>query len=234
MASSPTRSIAPRSTGSAARRSDTAASSARGPLGLAGNRPGDAGVGRVLGLELDLRPDLVHRLGDRDRRLGEPGGDQLELAVEGRDVAARPDALQRRGHQLVDDDRALDDLEAPVLERAQRGLEAELEEDRVDLQLHLAFLVVGVKQHHALDAAVPQYLLDLKRNMQGDIAAVGGLEHLAHGQLVGAEALPAMNEAHLAGGVKQVDHPVTGGVAAADDQYPLDTASEVSLVHRRE
>ena len=36
---------------------------------------------------------------DGDRRLGEAGGDQLELAVEGRDVAARPHAVERRLEQ---------------------------------------------------------------------------------------------------------------------------------------
>ena len=72
------------------------ASARGGGLRLAGNDPGDAGVGRVLGLDLGVGADLVDRLGDRDRRLGEAGRDQLELAVEGGDVAARPDALERR------------------------------------------------------------------------------------------------------------------------------------------
>ena len=37
----------------------------------------------------------MHGLGHGDRRFGEPGGDQLELALERGDVAARPDALER-------------------------------------------------------------------------------------------------------------------------------------------
>ena len=53
---------------------------------------------------------------------------------------------QVRLHDLIDDDRALGDLQAPVLQRAERGLEAELQEDRVDLELDLVRLVLGVKQ----------------------------------------------------------------------------------------
>src|SRR5689334_3388343 len=99
-----------RRTGSAAR---NAATGSR--LRLVGNRARDAGVRRVLGLELGVRADLVHRLRDGDRRLGEARGDELELAVEGRDVAARPHAVERGLHHLVDDDRALDYLKPPVL-----------------------------------------------------------------------------------------------------------------------
>src|SRR5947199_9216082 len=106
MPSTPISSISARITGSAARRCLRAApvSTPRsGPaaarLRLAGNAPGDAGVGRVLGLDLAVRPDLVDRLGHRDRRLREPGRDQLELAIEGRDVTTRPDALQSGLHQ---------------------------------------------------------------------------------------------------------------------------------------
>ena len=133
------RSISSRSTGSASRRCAMAPSGmgferARVRRSGSSGRPrpaGHAGVGRVLGLDLRVRADVVDRLGDGDRRLGEAGGDQLELAVEGRDVAARPHGVEVGLHHRVDDDRALGDLQAPVLERPERGLEPELEQDRV-------------------------------------------------------------------------------------------------------
>src|SRR5207302_5181849 len=117
MPSTPTSSIWVRITGSAARKCLRAAAVSTPRSGragvrlrLAGNDPGDAGVGRVLGLDLAVGPDLVDRLGNRDRRLREPGRDQLELAIEGGDVATRPDAFQGGLHQPVHDDRALLDL----------------------------------------------------------------------------------------------------------------------------
>ncbi len=84
----------------------------------------------------------MHRLRDGDRRFGEAGGDQLELALERGDVTARPHAGQVRAHHLVHHDRALGDLESPVLERSQRGLEPQLQEDGVDLELDFMRLVL--------------------------------------------------------------------------------------------
>ena len=88
-----------------------------GPLGLAGDGAGDAGVGRVARLQRHVGADVVDGLGDRDGRLAEPGGDQLELAVERGHVAARPHAVEVRAHQRVDHDRALGELEPPLLQR---------------------------------------------------------------------------------------------------------------------
>src|SRR5215216_2798166 len=90
-----------------------------GRLGLPRRRARDAGVRRVGRLELHVGADVVDGLGDGDGGLGEAGGDELELAGEGGDVAAGPDAVEAGAHEAVDDDRALLELEAPVLERAE-------------------------------------------------------------------------------------------------------------------
>ena len=57
--------------------------------------------------------------------------------------------------------------------------------------------------------------------MDCEVAAVRRLQHLADGHLVGAEALAAVNQADLAGRIEEVDHPVTGRIAAPDDHHPL-------------
>src|SRR4051812_11537040 len=96
----------------------------------------------------------MHGLRDGDRGLRETGGDELELAVERRDVAARPDAVEAGLHHAVDDDRALLELEAPLLERAELGGEAELEQHRVALELLDQPFLARVVELDALDRAV--------------------------------------------------------------------------------
>src|SRR6188472_175785 len=91
-----------------------------GCSGLALDRAGDACVGRVLGLDAHVRPDVMDGLGDRDRGLAEAGCDQFQLAVESGDVPACPDRVEVRLHDVVYPDRALLDLEAPISERPER------------------------------------------------------------------------------------------------------------------
>ena len=93
-------------------------------------------------------------LGGGDGGFGEAGGDEFELAGERGDVAAGPDTREVGLHHLVDDQSAFGDLQPPVLQWSEGGFEAELQQDRVDLQLDLACLVLRMKQPDAFDRAV--------------------------------------------------------------------------------
>jgi hypothetical protein len=82
----------------------------------------------------------------------------LSLPVEGRDVAARPHAVEVRLHHAVDHERVLGELESPLLQRAELRGEAELQEDVIAFQpLDAAVLDVveldGLDRAVALDAA---------------------------------------------------------------------------------
>ena len=144
-------------TGSAARRWARAAAGALRVLGQAwpSTAPGTPVFVEYSGWSFDLGADVVHRLRDGDRRLGEARGDELELALEGRDVAAGPDAVERG---LAS---AWSTSIAPLLSSKPQsfsgpscGLEPELEQQRVALDLDLAALVVGVEEPTRLDRAV--------------------------------------------------------------------------------
>ena len=63
--------------------------------------------------------------------------------------------------------------------------------------------------------------------MQVDAPLGVGVHDLLDRRLVGAEAVAAMHERHALGGVEQVDDPVAGAVAAADDDHAL--ALELAL-----
>ena len=167
-------------------------------------------------------------LRDSDRRLGEARRDQLQLAVEERDVAGRPDGLHRGLHHLVDLDRALLHLERPVLERPERRLEAELEQHGVAVELDHVRVVLGVEQRYPLDPAVPAHLADLVGHPHVDPAVGCGLHHVVDRHLVRAEGRAAMDERDLGRGAQQVQHPVARGVAATDDHHPL--AGELGLL----
>jgi hypothetical protein len=56
---------------------------------------------------------------------------------------------------------------------------------------------------------------------QFDVAGLDGLAHELHGVRVGAEALAAVDDDEPLGRVLEVEHPVDGGIAAADDEHAL-------------
>ena len=58
-------------------------------------------------------------------------------------------------------------------------------------------LVLGVEQDDPLDRPVAADLLDLEGHVQGHVATLLGLEHLADGQLVRSEAFAPVDESDL-------------------------------------
>jgi hypothetical protein len=122
-----------------------------------------------------------------DRGLRVAGRDELELAVEGRDVAACPHAVQRRLEQPVDADGALLDLEAPLLQRPERRLEPELQQDRVARDVDDAVGILGVEELHALDGAVAHDVAYLVGHVEVDAALGVGVHDLLDRRLVGGK-----------------------------------------------
>ena len=114
------------------------------------------------------------------------------------------------------------DLEAPLLERPERGLEAELEQDRVDLDLDLVRLVLGVEQRDPLDAAVAEHVLDLERHVQRRRRRARR-PPCTWPTVTSWARKPSRRCTSVIslGGVEQVDDPVAGRVAAADDHHAL-------------
>ena len=88
---------------------------------------------------------------------------------------------------------------------ARIGVLEKLERDLTELIERAAFPAKR-GERDALDRAVAVYLSDLERNVQGDVAPLGRLEHLADRELVGAEALATMDQRDVGSGVKQVTY----------------------------
>ena len=157
---------------------------------------------------------------DGDGRLAEAGGDEFELAVEGRDIADGEDAGHIGFHEAVDGDGFLVEFERPFFDgSAQRRDESELHEEGVDLE-RAFFLGLVVADVDARELAVGgDEGFDLP---EGEDGGLGGLES-ADGIFVGAELVAAMDDGDARavaaeGGFAEVEGPVDGGVAAAGDQ----------------
>src|SRR5215218_4444151 len=89
-------------------------------------------ISRVLRLDL-LAAYPRDRVVRRDRRLAEPDRDERDLPVVARDVARGVDSGKRRLHRLrLDEDLPLAvELEPPVGDRPEMGVEAEQRDERL-------------------------------------------------------------------------------------------------------
>jgi hypothetical protein len=74
---------------------------------------------------------------------------------------------------------------------------------------------------HGLDAVGAMDLLDHVGDLEVDAPGVDVVHDLRDRRLVGAEAVAAVDQGEVDGGVEQVDRPVEGGVPAAHDEHPL-------------
>lgn len=170
-----------------------------------------AGVEAGGGVEID---DGVVDGGDG---LGDPGGDELELAGVGDHIAGGEDAGEAGAHRLgIDDDAVAVDGQAPGLEGAEVGGEADGDDEGLGGE-GFGLAAAGLVDDHFLEPGGAADLLDLpERVEEGD----GGVVELVDGVFVGAE-LGAVDEGGGAGDRVEGEGPVDGRVAAADDDDVL-------------
>src|SRR5947209_5621424 len=112
----------------------------------------------------------------------EAGGDELELAGEGGDVAGGEDAGAAGLHHVIDLDGAAFDFQAPVFYRTQGVVEAYVHEDGVDGEGLLVICTIVIDEG-GFDAAATGDGFELVEEHEA-----GGTEaHFDDAVLVGAE-----------------------------------------------
>src|SRR6478672_8027759 len=179
------------------------------------SRPPTSGpFARVAGEHVRAGVDRDRGVVDGGRGLAEADGDQPDLAGVLRVVAGREDPLEAGPHRGVDDDVPLGHLDPPLLERAEVGHEAERGDDRLGREGQL--LAVG-DDVHALDDAVAPERGDLGLGEDPDRRRA----HLLDRAGVGAERVAPVHQGHRPGDRLEVERPVEGAVAAADDHHVL-------------
>ena len=143
---------APRSSSSRASTGSAARRCAQAVYAWPSTAPGTPVFVEYFGWIFISGPDVVHGL---RRRRSPPRAKPVAMSLSlPSKVVMSPHAHTRSSDVLnsaVDADRALLDLEAPLLQRPERGLEPELQQDRVARDLDDLSLVLGVEELHALD-----------------------------------------------------------------------------------
>src|SRR5207245_8245632 len=134
------------------------------------------------------------------------GGDQLELAGVGRDVARREHTGDVRLHGLGYLDLALLDVQAPLGNRPERGDEAELRNHAVDGDA-LLFLSFVVDDGHGLDRVAAVDRFQLPEGAQLHSPRRAQLVDLAHRRRVSPEAVASVDHEYETGDPLQVDRP---------------------------
>jgi hypothetical protein len=158
--------------------------------------------------------DGHRRVVDGERDLTEADRDQAHLARVGGDVAGGVDPWQVRRHRRRHLDPPGPEVEAPRLERAEVGHEAERDHDCPGVD---ALNGVG-RQVDDLDRLHPAIAVDGGQLGAGEDPD-GGIPKLLDRPLIGAEALTAVHQGDRAGHRQQGRRPVDGAVAAADDDH---------------
>ncbi|MPM51539.1 hypothetical protein SDC9_98288 [bioreactor metagenome] len=153
---------------------------------------------------------------DRRGRLAEADRDQPDLPGVVGDVARGVDPRDRGLHPRVDGDPSIDQAEAPVVHRAEVGGEAERRDDGLGGQRDRPVLP-GDAHLGAADPAVAADLGHLGVDEHPDVAVADPVDR----PLVGPEPVAAVHHRHRPGDRLQVQGPVEGAVAAADDHHVL-------------
>src|SRR5215213_2176408 len=195
-----------------------------GCLGPTGSPPdrGDPSVGRVLGLNL-FAADAGDGVVGRDRSLAEADRDQRDLALVAGHVTRRVHARDGRVHgHRIDKDLALPmEIEPPVGDRAEVGVEAEEEDERFAVEPG-GLAGPGVLDRDRLDRAVAVDLAHLGGSADPDVALALEPTRLIDGGFERPEPVAPVDERDReVGGVLQAERPVERGVAAADDDAVL-------------
>src|SRR3954451_10576781 len=184
---------------------------------------GESGsIGRVLGLNL-FAPDAGDGVVGRNRSLAEADRDERDLSLVARHVAGRVHTRDGRvhGHRIHEDLALAGEIEAPVGDGAEVGVEAEKQDERFAVEPR-RLAGPGVLDGHRLDGAVTVDLTHLGRRADADVALVLESPRLVHRGLERAEALAPVDERdRQVGRVLQAECPVERGVAAADDDAVL-------------
>src|SRR5690606_27620115 len=174
----------------------------------------------VSGAVACLRIDLVYGVIDGHGGFTKAGGDELELALVVDDVAGCVDARQVRLESLIDADAIALEIEAPVCDGAEVGLEADEREHGVDVE-RLFLLRLVVEDGDACDTRVAVDAAHFAEREQLDLAFGDGLLHQLHRVRVCAEPVASMDDDETRRGVLEIEHPVDCGIAAADNEYAL-------------
>src|SRR5437773_2776814 len=149
-----------------------------------------------------------------DRGLRGAGGDQLELAGVGRDVARREHTGDVRLHGLGYLDLALLDVQAPLGNRPERGDEAQLRNHAVDGDAVL-FLSFVVEDGHGLDRVAAVDRLQLPEGAELHFPRRAQLVHLAHRRRVSPETVAPMDHQDEPGDPLEVHRPIESRIPAA-------------------
>src|SRR5439155_7898182 len=133
-------------------------------------------------------------LGEIDGGAGfaEAGGDQFQLAGEGADVAGGENAGAAGLHHAVHLDLPAFDLQVPVFYRTEVAVEADVDQDVIDVEHLLGFATVVVDDG-LLNLAVAGDGLELVKGFD-----VGGrLAHFGDAVFMGAELIATVNQSHV-------------------------------------